>query len=397
MARDATEKGIGAQEKEPVRSEHLVDVSEESEYLVDTPGRKGGNTRRETLYQQADEEAEDPTWDEIKQQWEEDPKELYGEIVEVVQNLRDLSIIHQELRAQLKKVSKENDQNKAVIAGLTTNQRQRDNSEVRSTVGSEKKSIRLPEPPKFSGKTTAAGTSFENWLVQVKNKLRGNHDHFPNEDLKVIYVSGLLEGDALGLVSSRLDPDNSQYYTDVKELYTHLTELYGDPNRVKNARTEFKLWYMKKGQTFQQFYATFLRLVADGNIPKQDLKEELNDKLGWKLQEAVAVYYNDPAVNVPKFAQHCTTLDQQIRFRAEKQDRQTKRNVRTSKNEDKEAEDGPAKQEVKESRNGNRPPRRDVSTVKCYQCNKLGHFARDCQDKGKIVQIEVGDENSGKA
>ena len=74
--------------------------------------------------------------------------------------------------------------------------------------------MKLPDLPKFSGKT-ATSTSFENWLVQVKNKLYSNHDYFQTEDLKVIYISGLLERDALALVTSRLDPDNIQYYTGV--------------------------------------------------------------------------------------------------------------------------------------------------------------------------------------
>ena len=67
---------------------------------------------------------------------------------------------------------------------------------------------------------------------------------------------------------------------------------------------------MRKEQTFQEFYLTFLRCVADGNISPRDLKDDLNDKLTWKLQEAVATYYNDPAVTLNQFAKHCTTNDQ---------------------------------------------------------------------------------------
>ncbi|KAH0533987.1 hypothetical protein GP486_008943, partial [Trichoglossum hirsutum] len=55
---------------------------------------------------------------------------------------------------------------------------------------------------------------------------------------------------------------------------------------------------MKKEQTFQEFYSTFLYCVADGNISLQDLKDDLNDKLIWKLQEAVVTYYNDSTVTL---------------------------------------------------------------------------------------------------
>jgi hypothetical protein len=53
---------------------------------------------------------------------------------------------------------------------------------------------------------------------------------------------------------------------------------------------------MKKEQMFQEFYAIFLLHIVDGNINPCDLKNKLNNKLSWKLQEIVAMYYNDPAI-----------------------------------------------------------------------------------------------------
>ena len=92
-------------------------------------------------------------------------------------------------------------------------------------------------------------------------------------------MSELLKEDTLALTSTRLDLDHPQYYGSELELYQHLQELYGDPNKEKNARTEFKKLYIRKDQTFQVFYAMFLRLVADGKISNTDLKDDLNDKL----------------------------------------------------------------------------------------------------------------------
>ena len=53
----------------------------------------------------------------------------------------------------------------------------------------------------------------------------------------------------------------------------------------------------------------FLRYVTDGNINPQDLKDDLNDKLTWKLQETIATYYNNPNVSTIEFARHYTTND----------------------------------------------------------------------------------------
>ena len=76
--------------------------------------------------------------------------------------------------------------------------------------------------------------------------MRGNHDHYATEDMKVIYVASLLEGNALALITPRMDKDYACYYQTMKELLGHLVELYADPNRAKNARSEFKKLYMKK-------------------------------------------------------------------------------------------------------------------------------------------------------
>jgi hypothetical protein len=46
----------------------------------------------------------------------------------------------------------------------------------------------------------------------------------------------------------------------------------------------------------------FLHCIANGNISVRDLKDDLNDKLTWKLQKAVVTYYNDLTVTLTQFA-----------------------------------------------------------------------------------------------
>jgi hypothetical protein len=117
----------------------------------------------------------------------------------------------------------------------------------------------------------------------VKNKLCGNADAYSIEDLQIIYTAGWVSGDALTLISLQLDAANHYAYATVRKLYKHLDKLYSDLNKEKNAHCVFKNLTMKKGQTFQEFYAMFLHCIADGNISVRDLKDDLNDKLTWKL------------------------------------------------------------------------------------------------------------------
>jgi hypothetical protein len=154
--------------------------------------------------------------------------------------------------------------------------------------------------------------------VQVKNKLRDNTDSYLTEDLKIIYTTGQVSGNTLALISPQFEASNPHIYDTVTELYEHLYELYGNLNKERNAQQVFKNLVMKKGQTFQEFYTLFLCYVTNGNISARDLKNELNDKLMWKLQEAVAIYYNDPAIMTSQLVRYCTTIDQQIRTRLER-------------------------------------------------------------------------------
>ncbi|KAI9775774.1 MAG: hypothetical protein M1839_000902 [Geoglossum umbratile] len=155
--------------------------------------------------------------------------------------------------------------------------------------------------------------AYDNWLIQVKNKLLDNMDLYPTEDLKIIYTAGHTSGKALALISPQLNAASYHVYTSLTKLYEHLNELYGDLNKEWNARQVFKNLIMKKEQTFQEFYALFLQIIANGNISPRDLKDNLNDKLSWKLHESITTYYNDPAVSTSQFAWYCITNDQQIR------------------------------------------------------------------------------------
>lgn len=347
-------------------------LDEGSEYPVDAPSAR--TLRRETLKARADlEEGSGLTWEEFQALSSENLRLLYDEVVEVMDALGGINERHSTLRNKYRQCQADLRKSEATVNGLMLAQ-----TRARSeTPSSATRVVRLPDPPLFAG-YAEKNIAFDDWLVQIKNKLRGNADSYPTEELKIIYVAGRLEGTALSLVTPRLDADNHHAYQEVKELYEHLKELYADPNKAKNARMDFKGLYMKKGQTFQEFYGQFLRLVADGNVPQQNLKDDLNDRLSYKLQESVAMYYNDPMITTTAFAQYCTTLDQQIRTRIEKQDRASKRSEQAKKTtlpSKPPATSAPAEP----NHEGKARGQGSKDSIKCYNCNEFGHFARDCE------------------
>ena len=149
---------------------------------------------------------------------------------------------------------------------------------------------------------------------------------------------------------------------------------------------------MKKDQLFQEFYTQFLRLLADRNIPKEDLKEELNDKLSQKLQEAVAVYYNNQNIPTTRFAQNCTTIDQQIRNRTEKANRKGNQSRRSKSETEEPAKSKQDDSEKYKERVSFSSSSRDWRLIKYYNYNKISYIAKDYQALKKannISKVEI--------
>ena len=219
------------------------------------------------------------------------------------------------MKIDLKETKKALQRSEAILDRIITHPNE-DSISGSPALKSTKHTVKLPDPHFFSGENK--DIDYDNWLIQVKNKLRGNATSYPTEELKIIYITSRLSGNALALVSPRLDINGYLPYTTIGQLYDHLNKLFGDPNKRKNAKQSFNKLIMKKDQTFQDFYALFLRYAADGNIKSNNLKDEIYDKLTWNLQQFVDQYYNDPAVDTDQFATLCTTHDQQIRNRLEK-------------------------------------------------------------------------------
>lgn len=106
-------------------------------------------------------------------------------------------------------------------------------------------------------------------------------------------------------------------------MIRHLASIYEDPFRVKNARRDYRKLMMRPTETFTDFYTRFLRLAGEGQIPHEDLRPDLYDKLTLELQRAIAP--TEGTLDTLKDLQKAVLrLDQNLRQIHDRTDRQTK-------------------------------------------------------------------------
>ena len=146
------------------------------------------------------------------------------------------------------------------------------------------------------------------------------------------YVFGRTGGDAQGHLKPRFNPKSVNPFRTADSMIQHLASIDKEPLRVQNARRDYRRLTMRTTETFPEFYTRFLHLAGEGQIPEEDLRPDLYDKLTLELQRAIAPT-EDTLTTVDDFQKALRRLDQnlrQIRDRSERvkarSDRSTTRN-----------------------------------------------------------------------
>lgn len=154
-------------------------------------------------------------------------------------------------------------------------------------------------------------------------------------------------------------------------MFTHLKEIYKDPNRLENAKEEFRKLVIKNGSNYHEFLTSFLYLAGEAQISKADLRSEFKNKLSFKLQKLVILAYATTKT-FQEFQKQCliaahTLSSINARILG---GNCTPRPLRPS--------GAPTRPQV--PRFPSQAPRfpRDNSRVQCYCCKGYGHYQTDC-------------------
>jgi len=97
-------------------------------------------------------------------------------------------------------------------------------------------------------------------------------------------------------------------------MMNHLASIYVDPFKVRNAKLKYRSREsnMKVGETFSEFYTSFLYLASSAKIPLEDYRDDLISKLTINLQEALIARETEYQ-DYQSLAEYLTGLDQRQR------------------------------------------------------------------------------------
>lgn len=317
-------------------------------------------------------------------------KKLEHQIQQLRADLAEQMMTEFDIRdAQMEELIQERDHFRAECDTLRTQLRETTpQSTIAAPITEQKRSAKLPDPdPLSDGKNP----TYENWKIQIKGKLTVNADHYPTEESKMAYVFGRTTGEAQGHLEPRYDDDATNPFVTAQEMINHLAAIYMDPYKKENARFEFRRLTMKPSQPFTEFHTRFLRLAGIAEIPQEDHRHELYDKITIDLQKAVlptmATLQTHKAL-----ADQCLLLDQGLKRIRERSDRLRKPIKQTSTITPTASPPNPVTGRSRPTYDN--PARQTLSREgKCFICQQPGHLMRDCpmrggKDNGGIKALE---------
>ena len=348
--------------------------------------------RRDTVVFEDD--APDIGFEEFNQRYEADPRELFDHLVKNAWKMKDEAIAYKQLlerkEAQVLSLIEERDEYQAAFARKALQEEQDRTRSTTPVPEALKKSIKLADPPTLTdGKTPR----FEDWLTLMKHKLEANADHFTTEKSKIAYIRSRTGEEAAEHLAARMEDDATNKYRTAEEVLDHLTARYRDPNRKAKARREFRDMRMTPKDNFNEFLSKFLRLAGLAGIPEDEHKEELYDKLTYRLREMMT-YLRREDTTFEKFAERCADAAESLELNVKDREQSRKVLERNSTNpgpgNPRPARVAPSNRQIstaavvkQESSDRLNPEalKRHREGGLCFRCHDPGHLAVNCPTK----------------
>ncbi len=141
-------------------------------------------------------------------------------------------------------------------------------------------------------------STWENWFLDIREKLTINVDIFSNELYKLSYIHSRLADDIVEVTQVRCNLNCNNLYLTVNELLEKLAQSFHDSDKKDNYRRKY-INLIQKSKKFSNFFNQFQRLYIylkyQKNVLVIDLKNKINSRLWifWTAQMKSLIKLSD--------------------------------------------------------------------------------------------------------
>ena len=119
----------------------------------------------------------------------------------------------------------------------------------------------------------------------MRNKLKNNKNHYVIDHEQMSYVVTRLDDKVFTQYRTR-NKINSKSFEKIENIIKLMIKLFENSNHKRIVKRNFKNLKQKSSQSFNEFYHEFLRLFNELNFSKNDLIDELLNKLNTRMKRA---------------------------------------------------------------------------------------------------------------
>ncbi len=221
--------------------------------------------------------------------------EIHNDMIQMLEDVNETNITLKITQARLQKENR----NKNVIIHHLEAASSRQSTSISEDRFS--KSIKLLDSSLFEDSTQ----NVDNWLFQMRNKLKANKNHFSIEELKIAYIESRVSEAAIKHIASRMQDTFLNSFLEVEEVLSIINKMYDDLNRHHTTQQQYLKLYQNK-IFFHEFWMKFQRFSAELEYNNETLLNDLQHKISSDLQRATL---NEWITNLNEFVNICMQVD----------------------------------------------------------------------------------------
>jgi hypothetical protein len=236
------------------------------------------------------------------------------------------------------------------------------------------KEPKVPSPDKFTG----LAKDFKNFKATVENVFLLQPSRFPTHQIKVLFTSTLLSGQALTWFRTLPSPPDT-----LQDLWTGMEAAFGDPYASWTARSKLKT-LRQANQSCVTYTNKFKELAIETEYNDAALMQLYHDGLSDSIQDILAQTLNPPET-LEEYTLLAIKVDNRLYSKKLKQKQQML--LQPIPSSDSMQVDlvqtfprGPLSTEERLKR---------TKEGLCFYCGTKGHMAKECPKKKKSPNFQV--------